>query len=382
MVIACPECSTKFRVDPDRIPARGAKVRCARCKHVFLAQKTVLESIAEESLEVSNPAVTAAPEEPSSSFSPVPESSEPETEAFSAIEEDLTSPSVESDFNYDQFRDLDQTPQEEENFAFSEDLKIEQETADQVTAENDFSFGGESDEPIDRTETSEPADLEEPATVATASIAEEIAQELAAESTEVEKEELPEPVSPPPASPKSSPLSGVIRVLVLLILGLLILAGAFYYINGPEQFEQTIQQLLGKISARPTPNGQIALDKLEGKFLKNEEVGELFVIRGEAINHFRESRASIQVKGIIFDHNGKSLLQKTIFCGNPISDQELQSLPFSKIEELMGNQFGKSLSNMNVNAEQAIPFTIVFRDLPKSLAEFSVNIASSKPATQ
>ena len=73
--------------------------------------------------------------------------------------------------------------------------------------------------------------------------------------------------------------------------------------------------------------------------------------------------------------------KKTIFCGNPISDDELQSLTFDKIEELMGNQFGKSLSNMNINKDQSLPFVIVFRDLPQSLSEFSVDVTSSKPAT-
>jgi predicted Zn finger-like uncharacterized protein len=41
MIIVCPKCSTKFDVNPDRIPDRGAKVRCARCKHVFTAEKTL-----------------------------------------------------------------------------------------------------------------------------------------------------------------------------------------------------------------------------------------------------------------------------------------------------------------------------------------------------
>ena len=39
MVIVCPECTTKFRVNSERIPDRGAKVRCARCKHIFWAEK-------------------------------------------------------------------------------------------------------------------------------------------------------------------------------------------------------------------------------------------------------------------------------------------------------------------------------------------------------
>ena len=169
---------------------------------------------------------------------------------------------------------------------------------------------------------------------------------------------------------------------MLLILGILIIGGVLLYMNGPEQLEQVFQQLIGQQAAQPPESGQIVLKDLQGKFIHNQEVGELFTIRGEAVNKYNETRAAIQVKGVIFDQHGKSLLQKTIFCGNPISDPELQSLPFNKIEELMGNQFGKALSNLKVNKDQVIPFVIVFRDLPQSLAEFSVDVASSKPATQ
>jgi predicted Zn finger-like uncharacterized protein len=35
MIITCASCLTKFNLDDSRIPAKGAKVRCSRCRHVF-----------------------------------------------------------------------------------------------------------------------------------------------------------------------------------------------------------------------------------------------------------------------------------------------------------------------------------------------------------
>jgi predicted Zn finger-like uncharacterized protein len=35
MIITCASCLTKFNLDDSRIPAKGIKVRCSRCKHVF-----------------------------------------------------------------------------------------------------------------------------------------------------------------------------------------------------------------------------------------------------------------------------------------------------------------------------------------------------------
>jgi|GEM_PF-1058935 len=383
MVIACPECSTKFRVNPERIPEQGVKVRCARCKHIFPVQKPVADAQASESIE---PAISPAVPEPEESANISPstgQKTEQVEERFSQIEDDLSAPAAEADFNYDQFRNLDQTPQEEETFGFSSDSKTDDIPAgpDELSRD-DFTFGTEPDERAEASaSTPEVTETGESTSAASVATDEEIAKAFSPDIAE-EEPAVPETQIPAAQPQKSGPLASVIRVLLLLVLCMLIVGGVLYYMNGPEQFEQMIQQFIGQSTGQPAPAGKIALDKLEGKFIKNEEVGELFVIRGEAINKFKEPRASIQVKGVIFDHNGKSLLQKTIFCGNPISDQELQSLPFSKIEELMSNQFGKSLSNMNVNAEQAIPFIIVFRDLPKNLAEFSVNIASSEPATQ
>ena len=36
MNVLCPKCQALFRVDPERVPSAGARVRCARCNDVFL----------------------------------------------------------------------------------------------------------------------------------------------------------------------------------------------------------------------------------------------------------------------------------------------------------------------------------------------------------
>ena len=35
MIITCKQCQTRFRLDDDRLPVRGARVRCSKCKHAF-----------------------------------------------------------------------------------------------------------------------------------------------------------------------------------------------------------------------------------------------------------------------------------------------------------------------------------------------------------
>jgi len=35
VIVRCERCETRFKLDESRIPARGARVRCSRCKHAF-----------------------------------------------------------------------------------------------------------------------------------------------------------------------------------------------------------------------------------------------------------------------------------------------------------------------------------------------------------
>jgi predicted Zn finger-like uncharacterized protein len=78
VVVVCESCSTRFRIDDARIPAKGRLVRCSQCKATFIAkpqdasfEETVQEVVAE---------VTG------SGGSPVPE---PAADLFDAAGEDL-----------------------------------------------------------------------------------------------------------------------------------------------------------------------------------------------------------------------------------------------------------------------------------------------------
>jgi len=350
MIIVCPECSTKFNVSSDRIPDGGTKVRCARCKHVFLAEKPPAP-----------PAVTKEITAPTAEV--------PEPEIFSA------GTAEESDFSYDRFQELDSSTPGDENFSFGSGSDGEESgdvTVEQI--EDDFTFS-ESVSPIEKV-------------ISTAEEENDSVKEAPAEVVASEEEIITEaPVDPEfptqqVSKKKGGPISSIIRILLLLILAIVIIGGVFIYMNGTDQLNQTIQQIFGQQNDRPVQTGQITLVNLEGKFIQNEQVGELFLIRGEAINNFPEPRAAIQVKGIIFDQNGKPLLQKTVFCGNPIADDKLQALSFKELEKIMGNQFGDGLSNLKIESQQSIPFDIVFKDLPKNLSEFSVKVTSSNPATE
>ncbi|RIL06749.1 MAG: hypothetical protein DCC71_05615 [Proteobacteria bacterium] len=67
MILTCERCETRFRLDESRLPARGARVRCSRCKHAFFVrppgatQAAAIEELADQGATLARP----APPEPS-----------------------------------------------------------------------------------------------------------------------------------------------------------------------------------------------------------------------------------------------------------------------------------------------------------------------------
>lgn len=190
-----------------------------------------------------------------------------------------------------------------------------------------------------------------------------------------------QPLPAPPA--KKSSLS---RILVLLVLLLTLLGGAAGYLfmqegsfnlNTIVQYLPFLQEYIGETPAS-LPGERIGIT-IAGSSYVNGQAGQMLVIQGAAVNNHLKTRSAITVKGVLLDAKGQPLLQQTVFCGNKLDDTALKSMSFAAIEEAMNNQFGDGLSNMNVAAGTAIPFTIVFHNLPTGIANINVEVVDSKP---
>ncbi|MBW4054104.1 MAG: DUF3426 domain-containing protein [Proteobacteria bacterium] len=130
-----------------------------------------------------------------------------------------------------------------------------------------------------------------------------------------------------------------------------------------------------------TENGMIGIQAVKATFIHNSKAGELLVISGEALNEYSQPRAALQVKVTVFDASGKSIATKSAYGGNPLTEEQLKSLAFDKIEAVMANQFGDSLTNMEVAPGKSIPFVVVIANLPAGASDFAVQSAGSTVAT-
>jgi len=172
-----------------------------------------------------------------------------------------------------------------------------------------------------------------------------------------------------------------VKFITLILLGLAVTYG----IMNREQIQKTYSNIVNRFienQTRVETSGQIDLTKLSGSYIVNSQEGDLFVIRGEAVNEFKGLRSSVLVKGTIFGANGEILQSQSAYCGNPIKDSSLKKLSFKEIRDVMSNELGENLVNLNIAAGKGIPFTIVFNKVPKDIKEFSVEVKESKPGSK
>lgn len=192
----------------------------------------------------------------------------------------------------------------------------------------------------------------------------------------------------PPLSIASRRKGSSIVSIVLIAIGVLIVValggvGFYVYQEGPDALKKIgLGFMADWIGMENKEEGAIAIRNSSASFVINKEAGELFVITGEAFNTFKKPRASIQVKVVVFGNKGEVLMQRTAYCGNTLTKEQLETLPMDKIEAAMNNQFGDSLANLGVEPGKSIPFVAVFKDLPKNAGEFGVEVINSTVASK
>lgn len=173
-------------------------------------------------------------------------------------------------------------------------------------------------------------------------------------------------------------LAVVMVAVVVLVISAITGGGYYFFKEGPAALDKLGLGFMAKwLGIKVKDEGAIIIRNTSGAFMKNAEVGEIFVINGEVVNNFTKPRASIQVKGTLFSPNGAAALQKTAYCGNALTKEQLATLPVVKLESAMNNQFGDSLSNLAVQPGKGIPFVIVFTNVPKDVVEFGAEVVGS-----
>jgi hypothetical protein len=143
------------------------------------------------------------------------------------------------------------------------------------------------------------------------------------------------------------------------------------YLDGLLKSKTQDQDIAGNLKISPLGR------TISYKFVENAKAGKLFVISGQVRNEYDHPRSNIKITGKLY-REGKALAKSaTVYCGNMLSDNDLQQMDITAIGKRLQNRFGDNRSNIKVKTGKTIPFVIVFPKLPANLDEYTVEVAGS-----
>jgi predicted Zn finger-like uncharacterized protein len=181
----------------------------------------------------------------------------------------------------------------------------------------------------------------------------------------------------------NSALPAVLTTIAVIFLLAVIGTGIYYKMEGPVALENLgVGFMTEWFGLEVKDTGRIEIKNPVATLIVNKEAGEMLVINGEAVNNFSKPRASIQIKTTLLGSKGEVLAQKTAYCGNYLSPEQLATLPIAKLEAAMSNQSGDALSNLSVGSGKGLPCVVVFNKFPAETAELSVEASSSAVSNQ
>jgi predicted Zn finger-like uncharacterized protein len=306
---------TKFSLDESKIPAKGAKVRCSKCQHVFFV---------------------TPPTEPF----PKPQEEEPmeDFESFIKSQKDLAEPAPkrpEIPRSKIDRREEIQFPGEKEDIGFPE--------------EEEVLFREEA--PAKRVAPFEP---------------------------EAEEAPEAKPIKPKKMIQRERRKPPVVFLLIIFLI-LLVLGGFYLWTEygSKERLTTYLEYPVQKVISLWDQLLGVKQEGLVVGDLNryDEKVGDFFVsvIEGKVKNQSRSARKYIKIRVEIFDQHKDKITEKETYCGLNIGVGGLKSLPlgFFKGEMLIQPQ---QLKDRVIPTGKEAPFMVVFKDLTSQAREFKVEI--------
>lgn len=171
-----------------------------------------------------------------------------------------------------------------------------------------------------------------------------------------------------------------------LFLGVLFLLGVGFaaYYFAPALLEKNHSSSVGEKQVGEQKNDgekvvpEISLENVRQYFVKNEKIGQVFVVEGKAVNGFKVPKELIQLRIKLFDKDGKTIKTKEFYCGNVISYFQLQVLGQEQLASALTAKVGILTNNTNLKPGAEVPFMVVFSNPPETLQEFGLDAIEAK----
>jgi predicted Zn finger-like uncharacterized protein len=125
-------------------------------------------------------------------------------------------------------------------------------------------------------------------------------------------------------------------------------------VPGVERFLET------EMKNRETSQAPVRIKDVRQRSVTNLLVGTLRVIEGVAVNQSSTPVANIRIRLVISDAYDVVLGEKIAYCGNLLTDAELNTFAEAEIQRELSIPQGTDVSNQRIAPNGEIPFMIVF----------------------
>ena len=172
------------------------------------------------------------------------------------------------------------------------------------------------------------------------------------------------------------------KALAYAVIVILVLVGVYLWFF-PQIRKEVFNKISHYVSTDKRENYESPNAKMEGidfkdvkeRYVKNWILGDILVIQGFVVNKYDYPVSRIKVRGKILNATGEVLDEMESYCGNLLTEEELNNLTEKEITEELSIPMGSDVSNNSIAPEGDIPFMIVFAKPSKEAEEFIVELA-------
>jgi predicted Zn finger-like uncharacterized protein len=314
VIIQCPHCSARFRLDERKLSGRRQLLKCSRCRRVFPAAEP--KAAPAKSARRPADARPAAPEPESLSFS------------FDDDEDWRAGPAAAGDIP-------------DEPFLF--------------------------DPPGSAATPAQPADEVDhlPAELVLEADEDVTIAETVDEEVEDEEEMSAGSISMKP-----------VFVFLLVVVGAYgLLARALY--ADPDWTRSIVERiaLMGDGMQGRTLNRKIVLNDVESHYEVTKEGASILLVTGRAQNQSTTALNSIQVATKVFDDGERLIGEQLAFCGTSVRPELVRDLTIRQIAILKGL---KPPQRFSIRPDEECSFVTFFTELPAAPATFTSEVAATQ----
>jgi len=376
MIVQCPKCKTRYKVDEELFDNPSPALRCSRCKHTFqlesagTRQKPVVNPPTGETQPVESsaskelsfmfppreeqqiiPAGVPPVDSPTGERKTVAVDNHPEPWAISADLQESEAPFTISEVS-------DSAQKEEKLLTPSSPLP-------QVTPAAEWSPAGKpvapSSTPVGRTPEQEPS-------------AKAGARVEGSTPTWADSEGNILRLGPY-RDQQSSTKPYLTLFALLIIIFTLVTAFNRAHPSATEGFVRQIPMVGASVLRNNRLKDGVLLQSLRGEYQSIQGNREVFVITGAALNQNPVTIRSVQISGESFNHQNEEIEKQTIWVGNAISPSMVRGLSLQEIANL---QRLPPLKAFEIPPGDSVPFTIVFLKTPKGMKDFGCKVIAAE----